>query len=156
MQPTTQIAKNHIRISHSLFHEGIRATASKSYKKAVQKIALILAALYLIIAAYLLYTSSSLILLLGESVFLAALLFWLTVMLPGTRRRSKYKAMAQGSGSPQREQPYFSMIISLLQQTAEKKLLFHMTKYWIGRKRDIYISLTAKITSVFCLIKTDL
>lgn len=95
MHPTTQIAENHICISRALFNEGMRAVESKAYKKAIQKTALILAALYLGVAAWLWYTGGSLFFLLGESIFLGAILFWLTVMLPGTRRRSKYMAMVQ-------------------------------------------------------------
>lgn len=152
MHPTTQIAENHIRISRSLFNEAMRDTESKTYKKAVQKIALVLASLYLIIAFFLSYTGCSLLLLLGESVFLAALLFWLTVMLPGTRRHSKYKALTVSL----RELRCFTRIICLLFQIPEKKLQFHMMIYEAGMKPGICIFSTATTASVFCLIKTGL
>ena len=96
MQPATLIAENHITITRKLFNEGMRAVENKAYKKDIRRLTLLLAVLYSLIALWILYTNGSLFLLLGESVFLAALLFWLFIMLPGTKRKNKYKAMAQG------------------------------------------------------------
>ena len=120
MHPTTQIAKNHILISRSLFHEAMRVSESKAYKKSVQKIALILIALYLAVAAWLWHTGGSLFFLLGESIFLGALLFWLMVMLPNTRRNSEYKAMAQGSDSlPERTVVFYRDRLSVTSNTGK-------------------------------------
>ena len=96
MQPTTQIAENHISITRKLFNEGMRAVENKSYKKEIKKLILVLAILYLVVVVWLLCTNGSLLFLLGESIFLGAILFWLIVMLPDTKRRNKYKAMMQG------------------------------------------------------------
>ncbi|XCP86533.1 YcxB family protein [Roseburia hominis] len=96
MLEITPISENHIRISRAYFDEGMRAVENKSYKKSVKKLTCFLLLLYLAVALWLWYTGGSLIFLLGESIFLGALLFWLLVMLPGTRRRSKYRAMTQG------------------------------------------------------------
>ncbi|MGN0353405.1 MAG: hypothetical protein ACI4ES_17330, partial [Roseburia sp.] len=82
MKPITQIAENHITITRKLFNEGMRAVENKSYNKEIRLLALILTVLYLIVAIWLIYTGGSLFFLLGESIFLAALLFWLFIMLP--------------------------------------------------------------------------
>lgn len=99
----TPIAENHIRITHPLFQEAMKAVEQDTYKKTVRKLAAVLAVIFLAIAVYFYYKELSLIFLLGESIFLCALLFWLLVMLPGTKRRSKYKALKAGSPDlPQR------------------------------------------------------
>ena len=97
MKPAEQLAENHIRISQSLFNEGMRAVENQDYKKSIKRLAACLIIIFAAVAAWLLYTGGSLIFLLGEAVFLGALLFWLTVMLPNTKRRSKYKAMTRNS-----------------------------------------------------------
>lgn len=103
MEPITPVAENRIRISRALFNEGMRAAESKGYKRSVKRTAAVLLTLFSAAAAWLLYAGGSLMPLLGEAVFLGALLFWLTIMLPGTRRRSKYKAMMHGTdGIPER------------------------------------------------------
>ena len=96
MQPITPIAENHITITRKLFNEGMHAVENKNYKKEIKLLALILTLLYLIVAVWLIYTGGSLFFLLGESIFLAALLYWLFIMLPGTKRKNKYKSMSQG------------------------------------------------------------
>ena len=96
MQPITPIAENHIIITEKFFNEGMRAVENKNYKKEVKLLALILTVLYLIVAVWLIYTGGSLFFLLGETIFLAALLYWLFIMLPGTKRKNKYKSMSQG------------------------------------------------------------
>lgn len=97
MQPTIPIAENHTRISRKLFNEGVRAVENKRYKKDILKLIIILTVIYLIVAAWLLHTGGSLFFLFGESIFLAAMIFWATIYLPGSKRRNKYKAMMQGT-----------------------------------------------------------
>lgn len=96
MKPTTQIAENHITITKKLFNEGMRAVENKIYTKESKILLLTLVVLYLLVAAWLIYTGSSLFFLFGESIFLAAILFWLFILLPGTKRKNKYKSMSQG------------------------------------------------------------
>jgi len=132
---TTQIIENHaanarvdclnqICITRALFDEGMRAAENGAYKKAVRKMALILLAVYLAAAAWLLYTGGSLIFLLGESVFLCALLFWLIIMLPNTRRKSKYKAMMQGGNEvPGRTIKFYQNHLSVLTNTGKETLI---------------------------------
>ena len=74
----------------------MRAADNKNYKKEIKLLALILTVLYLIAAAWLIYTGGSLFFLLGQTIFLAALLYWLFIMLPGTKRKNMYKSMSQG------------------------------------------------------------
>lgn len=97
MKPAEQLAENHIRISQSLFNEGTRAVENQDYKRSIKRLASCIIVIFAAAAAWILYTGGSLIFLLGEAVFLGALLFWLTVMLPNTKRRSKYKAMTHNS-----------------------------------------------------------
>lgn len=121
MCPTKQIAENRTTISHALFNEGMRAVESKTYKKSVRKFVLILATLYLAVAVYLLCTNGSLSFLLGESVFLAALLFWLLVMFPASRRRSKYKAMTPNTGScPERTTIFHQNHLTVMTDTGKE------------------------------------
>lgn len=120
MQPATLIAENHITITKKLFNEGMRAVENKAYKKDIQRLTLLLAVLYSLIALWILYTNGSLFLLLGESVFLAALLFWLFIMLPGTKRKNKYKAMAQGRNiAPERTIRFYQDYMSVVAKTGE-------------------------------------
>ena len=58
--------------------------------------------------------------LLGESVFLAALLFWLFIMLPGTKRKNKYKAMTKGRNiTPERTIRFYQDHMSVIARTGE-------------------------------------
>jgi hypothetical protein len=100
---STLIAENHITISRSLFDEGMSAIQRTSYKKSTRHLAVILTVLFVAVAAYFLYNGIPLIFLLGECIFLGALMFWISVMLPKSRRRSKYKVMSQnGAITPER------------------------------------------------------
>ena len=120
MQPATLIAENHITITRKLFNEGMRAVENKAYKKDIRRLTLLLAVLYSLIALWILYTNGSLFLLLGESVFLAALLFWLFIMLPGTKRKNKYKAMTQGRNiAPERTIRFYQDHMSVIAKTGE-------------------------------------
>lgn len=140
MNPTTQIAENHIRITRPLFSEAMRATENKAYKKAVHKTALVLIALYLAVAAWLWYTGGSLFFLLGESVFLGAILFWLIVMLPNTRIKSKYKAMAQYSNAaPERTVVFFHDHLSVTADTGKETVIpYTDIEGWL-ESRHLYI-----------------
>ena len=71
----TLIAENHITVTPQLFKESMKAVEDNSYKKSIQKLALILIGLYLIVAFWLVYSGNPLVFLLGESVFLASLLY---------------------------------------------------------------------------------
>lgn len=114
MQNTALIAENHISISRKLFDEGMRAVENKSYKTEIRKLILVLTVLYLIVAAWLIRTGSTLVFLLGETVFLGAMLFWLIFMLPNTKRRNKYQAMSQGASSiPERTIKFYQDHLSV-------------------------------------------
>lgn len=140
MHLTTQVAENHICISRSLFDEGMRATENKSYKKTIQKLALILLVLYLGIAVWLWYTGRSLFFLLGESIFLGALLFWLMIMLPGTRRRSKYKAMIQcNNGLPKRTVIFFQNYLSVIANTGKETTIPYTDVTGWQETKNLYI-----------------
>ena len=138
MHPTTQIAENHTLISRALFNEGMRAVENKSYKKTVQKLALILLAIYLAAAAWLLCTGGSLIFLIGETIFLGALLFWLSIMLPSTKRRSKYKAMAV-NGLPTRETRFYPDHLTVLSDTGKETTLFYHDMVSHQETKHLYI-----------------
>lgn len=120
MQPATLIAENHISITRKLFNEGMRAVESRAYKRDIRWLTLLLAVLYSLIGLWILCTDGSLFLLLGESVFLAALLFWLFIMLPGTKRKNKYKAMTQGRNIvPERTIRFYQDHMSVIAKTGE-------------------------------------
>lgn len=134
------IAENHICISRALFEEGLRAAENKAYKKTVQKLALFLSALYLGIAAWLWYTGGSLFFLLGESIFLGALLFWLLSMLPAARRRKKYKAMSQGTDSvPERSVKFYQDHLSVTANTGKETTLPYSDMRDWQETRNLYI-----------------
>lgn len=108
MNHNTPIAKNNTQLTKSLFNEGMHAIESKTSKKTILRVVLVLGIIYLLVIAWLLHTGGSLFLLLGQSIFLAAVLFWLIVMLPASKRRAKYKAMAQGNDiAPRRELAFY-------------------------------------------------
>jgi len=140
MHPTTLIAENHILISRSLFDEAMRAVGNKAYKKTVQKLAIILLILYLAAAAFIWYIKGSLLFLLGESIFLCALFFWLFVMLPGSRRRSKYKAMAQGNDNiPERCVKFYEDHLSVMTNTGKETIIsYPQIQNWQETK-NLYI-----------------
>lgn len=103
----TLIAENHITVTPQLFKESMKAVEDNSYKKSIQKLALILIGLYLIIALWLIYSGNSLLFLLGESIFLASLLYWLFVILPDTKYKNKYKSNFSQTNAPIKKVIYF-------------------------------------------------
>lgn len=124
MHPTSLIAENHICISRTLFDEGMRAVEPQAYKRSIKKLALILLLLYFGVAAWLLYTGGSLFFLAGESIFLGALFFWLFFMLPASKRRSKYNAMAQGGNDlPERTVQFYQEHLYVITNTGKKTFL---------------------------------
>lgn len=140
MHTTTPIAENRISISRALFDEGMRAAENGKYKKSVQKLALILLVLYLGVAIWLIHSGSSLFFLLGESIFLGALIFWLTVMLPGTKRRSKYRTMAREKGRiPQRTVKFYPDELSVVTDTGRETVIPYSDVQGWQETRHLYI-----------------
>lgn len=124
MNAATRIAENHIQISRALFNEGMRAVENKEYTKSVRKIALFTVILLAAAAAWLLYTGGSLIFLLGETIFLGAMLSWLIIMLPGTRRRKKYQAMTHGSDDvPERTTVFYQEYLSVTAENGKETII---------------------------------
>lgn len=124
MTQTTPIAKNNISISLSLFKEGAKAGESKSYKKSISKVAIFILIVYVALAIYLIVTKGSPFLLIGETVFLGAVLFWLVYMLPNTRRKSKYKAMSQGGlFTPQRTTYFYEENMMVVTDSGKETLI---------------------------------
>lgn len=168
MNSTEPIAKNHIRISHALFNEGMRAAGSNEYKKSVKKVAFILLFIFAVAAIYVLYTGGSLFFFLGEGIFLAALLFWLMIMLPNTRRKSRYKAMARGTDSvPERTTTFYTNHLSVLTNDGQNTIIQYSditnlqeTKnlYLINLQNNISVLLDKKgfITGNFDIIKREI
>lgn len=140
MHLSEQIAKNHIRITRSLFNEGMRAAESQDYKKSIKKLTACLLLIFAAITAWLLYTGGSLIFLLGEAVFLGALLFWLTIMLPNAKRRSKYKSMTRHSGAvPERTILFYQEHLSVLANDGKETVIpYNSIKSWKETKH-LYI-----------------
>ncbi len=79
-------------------------------------------------------------LLLGESIFLGAQLFWMLVMLPGTRRRSKYKAMcAGGSGIPERTAKFYQDHFSVISDTGKETVISYSDVQNWQETRNLYL-----------------
>ena len=95
MQQTKLIAENHITITRPLFYEGMRAIGKNGYQKAIKKLILLLLVLYLIITVWILHSGGSLFMLAGETLTITALLLWMTVFLPRSKWKAKYKTMSQ-------------------------------------------------------------
>ncbi|MGN1141956.1 MAG: YcxB family protein [Oliverpabstia sp.] len=126
MQNITQIAENHTIISRKLFNEGMRAVENKSYKKEIKKLILILAIIYLVVVVWLLYTGGSLFFLFGESIFLGAILFWLVIMLPNTKRRNKYKALCQDTDIvPERTIKFYQDYLSVITNFGKETIILY-------------------------------
>lgn len=140
MHPEKPIAENHTMISRTLFNEGMRAVENKRYKNEVKKLILILVILYLLVAAWLVYTGGSPVFLLGESIFLGAILCWLMFMLPNARRRDKYKAMSQGSDKvPERTIRFYQDHLSVTANSGKvTDIPYHKITGW-QETRNLYI-----------------
>lgn len=168
MQPDTMIAENRIRISHSLFNEGMRAVEDQHYKKNIRKIILVLAVLYLLVAAWLLYTGGSLIFLLTESVFLGAMFFWAIIVFPDSRHRRKYKAMApDADGIPERTIKFYQDHLSVTSDSGKVTVItYDMVTGWKESKNlyilncsnntGVLISKTGFLSGNFDIIKSRL
>lgn len=149
MQPDTLIAENHISISRALFNEGMRASEDSRYKKSIRKIIFVLLAVYLIIAAWLLHTDGSLFYLLVESVFLGAMFFWAIVVLPSSRRRGKYKAMAQNTGSaPERTIKFYTDHLSVTADSGKVTVINYGDITGWKESKNLYILNCSSNTAV--------
>lgn len=140
MQNTVLIAENHISISRKLFDEGMRAVENKSYKSEIKKLIFILTVLHLIVAVWLIRTGGSLVFLLGETVFLGAMLFWLIFMLPNTKHRNKYKAMSQGTSSiPERTIKFYQDHLSVTANSGKVTVISYDEISGWQETRNLYI-----------------
>lgn len=78
--------------------------------------------------------------LLGESFFLGALLFWLFVMLPGSKRRSKYKLMIQsGNNIPERTVKFYQDYLSVISDTEKETVISYSNIQDWQETRNLYI-----------------
>lgn len=140
MHPDTLIAENRIRISRALFNEGMRAVEDGHYKQSIKKIIFVLAVLYLLVAAWLLHTGGSLFYLLVESVFLGAMFFWATVVLPGSRRRRKYKAMTSDTNNaPERTIKFYQNHLSVTADSGKVTVITYDTVTGWKESKNLYI-----------------
>ncbi len=149
MNPSEQLAKNHIRITRSLFNEGMRAVENPNYKKSIKKLTACLILIFTAAAAWLLYTGGPLMFLLGEAVFLGALLFWLIIMLPNTKRRSKYKSMTHNSEAvPERTILFYQKHLSVTADDGKQTVIsYDSIRNWQETKH-LYILNCENSTSV--------
>lgn len=82
----------------------------------------------------------SLFFLLGESIFAASLFYWLMVMLPNTRRKSKYKAMTHGSDSvPERIILFYQDHLSVRTDTGNETVYSYQDLSGWQETRHLYI-----------------
>ncbi len=140
MHPTIPIAENHIRISRALFDEAMSVTADKAYKKTIHRLAFALLILSLAAAAWLVYTGGSLVFLLGESVFLGALLVWLFVMLPGSKHRNRYKVMTRsGTVIPERTIRFYDTQLSVTDSTGQETIIPYAEAEQWQETKHLYI-----------------
>lgn len=140
MEPTTPLAENHIAISRTLFDEGMRAVENKEYKKSVKKVAVSLILLFTIAAAWLLYTGVSLFFLLGEGIFLGALLFWLIIMLPDSRRKGRYKAMMHGCDEvPKRTTIFYQKELTVTDNNGNETKILYRDIIGYQETKNLYI-----------------
>lgn len=155
MKSTTPLAENHITISRALFDEGMRAVESKEYKKSVKKVAVSLIIIFVIAATWLLYTGGTLLFLLGEGIFLGALLFWLMIMLPDSRRKGKYKAMMQGcDNAPTRTTVFYQDYLTVIANNGNETTIPYNDIIGYQETRNLYI-LNCKNTVNVLLDKTE-
>lgn len=94
------IAENHITITRKLFTEGSMATKNKDYQKIILKFGVSITLFCITIGIWFIYTGKNLIHLIGELIFIAALLLWIIFILPRSGNRSRYKAMCQSLQEP--------------------------------------------------------
>lgn len=140
MTSTAQIAENHICVSRTLFNEGMRAMENKEYEKSVRKTALFILIVFAAAAIWLLCTGGSLIFLLGEAVFLSALLFWLIFMLPDARRRRKYKAMMHETDRiPERTTVFYQDHLTVLTDCGAETILSYDNIISCQETKNLYI-----------------
>lgn len=140
MHPTIPIAENHIHITRALFDEAMGATADQAYKKTIHRLACAIIVLYLAAAAWLVYKGGSLVFLLGESIFLCALLVWLFVMLPGSKHRNKYKVMTHsGTVTPERTVRFYATQMSVTDSTGKETVIPYSEAGQWQETRHLYI-----------------
>ncbi len=94
------IAENHITITRQLFTEGTIAVKKSKYRKASFKLAAVLLLVCLISAILVLAVRVNPVYLVGEFIFIAALLIWLIFVLPKTGCKTRYKAMSGSKNAP--------------------------------------------------------
>ena len=94
------IAENHITITRQLFTEGDIAVKSSKYRKSLAKLAAILLLVCLVSVILVLAVRVSPVYLIGEFIFIAALLIWLIFILPKTGCKTRYKAMFGVKNTP--------------------------------------------------------
>lgn len=100
MNKQLPLAENHITITEHVFREANNATANRSWIKTMKYLSLLAALACAGLFVWLRSTGSSPIILLGEILFLGALLLWLLIFFPRSQSRTRYKSLCKGLSDP--------------------------------------------------------
>lgn len=101
------MAVNRFTITKSLFYEGMLRVTKERLGPFIRKMLLILAALWIVLAAVTFFTKGSPSYALVELVVLIAVGIWLCVYIPRSRAGRAWKAMAGSSGDLERVTRFF-------------------------------------------------
>lgn len=91
------IAENKFTVTEELFREGMKRLIGLDYGPALKKILIFLVAVWAAVGAYILWRGGHLIPVLIETVALALVVLYLSVLLPRSRIKKGWKAMRERS-----------------------------------------------------------
>lgn len=131
------LIENQITITRALFYEGMKASESAAYRKVIRTTAIVVLILFAGISIGMLLMGSSPVFLLGEFLFVGVLMLWMTVLLPNSRKKNKYKMLCKSSPDvPKRTAKFFPNHFSVVTDTGKMKDFeyknirnFHETKH---------------------------
>ena len=144
MNKQLPLAENHITITEHVFREANNATANRSWIKTMKYLSLLAALACAGLFVWLRSTGSSPIILLGEILFLGALLLWLLIFFPRSQSRTRYKSLCKGLSDPPKR--IIRFYASHLEATGDQ----------IDRTVIDYDQITGYLTTKICILSNCL
>lgn len=143
------IVENKFSVTRDLFYEGMKATSSLSYKKMIRNLILILLALFGALAAWVIHMGGYVLFLVGEAIFLAALLYWLIFLYPENRRKNKYRKLCQDSLSvPERTVLFYEDHLTVRSDSGRTADFNYEDILQIRETEHLYILITGNDTGI--------
>lgn len=121
----TPIAENRFSITKELFYEGMLSISKDSYGRAAKKYSLVFLGIWVLMAAFLLYTGGTIGQILIYLGIIGAIILWLNVLAPRQHAKTAWNGLVKRYGSAmERRVRFYKDHLEVDGDCAEKSLTY--------------------------------